>query len=149
MAANLNKVFLMGNLTRDPELKFTPQGQAIAKFSIAVNRTFKGGDGEMKKQTDFFNIVVWGKHGENCSKFLSKGRSVMVEGRLQTRTYETQEKQKRTVTEIIAENVQFLGSPGAASSGSKGSSVEDSGEEMSPESAENESLSGSESEVPF
>ena len=149
MAANLNKVFLMGNLTRDPELKFTPQGQAIAKFSIAVNRTFKGGDGEMKKQTDFFNIVVWGKSGENCSKFLSKGRPVLVEGRLQTRTYETQDKQKRSVTEIVAENVQFLGSAGSAGAGPRGSSVEDSGEELPADGAESESLTGSESEVPF
>ncbi len=91
MPAYLNKVFLMGNLTRDPELKYTPQGTAIAKFSIAVSRSFKGGDGEMKKQTDFFNIIVWGKQGENCSKYLLKGRAVHVEGRLQTRSYEIQE----------------------------------------------------------
>jgi len=110
--ANLNKVFLIGNLTRDPELKFTPQGTAVAKLGIAVNRQYKGSDGELKKQTDFFTVVVWGKTGENCSKFLSKGRPVFVEGRLQTRSYETQDKQKRTVTEIVADNVQFLGGPG-------------------------------------
>jgi len=117
MAGNLNKVFLIGNLTRDPELKFTPQGTAVAKLGIAVNRQFKGSDGELKKQTDFFNVVVWGKNGENCSKFLSKGRSVCVEGRLQNRTYETQDKQKRTVTEIVADNVQFLGGPGGGGGG--------------------------------
>ncbi|MBF0499920.1 MAG: single-stranded DNA-binding protein [Candidatus Riflebacteria bacterium] len=122
MAANLNKVFLMGNLTRDPELKFTPQGTAVAKLGIAVNRQFKGSDGELKKQTDFFNIVVWGKRGENCSKYLTKGRPVFVEGRLQTRTYETQDKQKRTVTEIVADNVQFLGgnTPGGTAPGTGG-----------------------------
>ncbi|HNV72592.1 MAG TPA: single-stranded DNA-binding protein [Candidatus Ozemobacteraceae bacterium] len=109
MAANLNRVFLVGNLTRDPELNYTPQGTAVGKFSIAVNRQYKGSDGEMKKQTDFFNIVVWGKTGETCKKFLTKGRSVLVEGRLQNRSYETQDKQKRTVTEIVADNVQFLG----------------------------------------
>ena len=107
--ANLNKVFLIGNLVRDPELKFTPQGTAIAKLGLAVNRQYKGGDGELKKQTDFFTIVVWGKTGESCGKFLAKGRPVFIEGRLQTRTYETQDKQKRTVTEIVADNVQFLG----------------------------------------
>ncbi|MBF0543246.1 MAG: single-stranded DNA-binding protein [Candidatus Riflebacteria bacterium] len=105
----MNKVLLIGNLTRDPELKFTPQGTAVAKLGIAVNRQYKGSDGEWKKQTDFFNIIVWGKSGENCSKFLTKGRSVFVEGRLQTRSYETQDKQKRTVVEVVADRVEFLG----------------------------------------
>ena len=129
MAANLNKVFLMGNLTRDPELKFTPQGTAVAKLGIAVNRQFKGSDGELKKQTDFFNIVVWGKSGENCSKFLTKGRPVFVEGRLQTRSYETQDKQKRTVTEIVADSVQFLGGggPGGSAPGTPGTGAPRSG----------------------
>jgi single-strand DNA-binding protein len=110
MAANLNKVFLMGNLTRDPELRHTAQGTSVANFSIAVNRNFRASDGEYKKETNFFNIIVWGKSGENCQKYLSKGRPVMVEGRLQNRSYETQDGQKRTVTEIVADNVQFLGS---------------------------------------
>ncbi|HNW35982.1 MAG TPA: single-stranded DNA-binding protein [Candidatus Ozemobacteraceae bacterium] len=128
MAANLNKVFLMGNLTRDPELKYTPQGTAVAKFSIAVNRQFKGGDGEMKKEVNFFNIVVWGKSGENCSKYLTKGRPAFIEGRLQNRTYETQDKQKRTVTEIIADSVQFLGGGGAGGPGGPGRSAEEGGD---------------------
>jgi single-strand DNA-binding protein len=118
MAGSLNKVFLVGNLTRDPELRFTAQGTAVANFSIAVNRSYKANDGEYKKEVSFFNIVVWGKTGENCSKFLSKGRSVLVEGRLQNRSYETQEGQKRTITEIVADNVQFLGGKGDASEGS-------------------------------
>lgn len=109
MAGNLNKVFLMGNLTRDPELRHTAQGTSVANFDIAVNRTYKGGDGDYKKEVSFFKIVVWNKQGENCAKFLSKGRPVLVEGRLQNRSYETMEGQKRTVTEIIADNVQFLG----------------------------------------
>lgn len=109
MAANLNKVYLMGNLTRDPELRHTAQGTSVANFSIAVNRNYKGSDGDFKKETNFFTIVVWGKNGENCSKYLSKGRPVLVEGRLQNRSYETQDGQKRTITEIVADNVQFLG----------------------------------------
>jgi len=109
MAGNLNKVFLLGNLTRDPELRHTAQGTSVANFSIAVNRTYKGNDGDFKKETSYFNIIVWGKTGENCAKFLTKGRPVLVEGRLQNRSYETQEGQKRTVTEIVADNVQFLG----------------------------------------
>jgi len=128
MAANLNKVFLMGNLTRDPELKYTPQGTAVAKFAIAVNRQFKGGDGEMKKEVNYFNIVVWGKSGENCSKFLSKGRPVFVEGRLQNRSYETQDKQKRTVTEIVADSVQFLGGGGPGGAGGPGRGAEEGGD---------------------
>ena len=110
MAGNLNKVFLIGNLTRDPELRHTAQGTSVANFSIAVNRTYKGNDGDFKKETSYFNIIVWGKTGENCAKYLSKGRPVFVEGRLQNRSYETQDGQKRTVTEIVADNVQFLGS---------------------------------------
>jgi len=129
MSANLNKVFLIGNLTRDPELRFTPQGTAVAKFGIAVNHQYKGSDGEFKKDVNFFNIVVWGKSGENCSKFLTKGRSVHIEGRLQNRSYETQDKQKRNITEIIADNVQFLGSRdgggGAGGSGGRSGGGED------------------------
>lgn len=109
MSGNLNKVFLLGNLTRDPELKYTKSGTAIANFSIAVNRSYKANDGEYKKEVNFFKIVVWGKSGENCSNYLSKGSSALVEGRLQNRNYETQDGQKRTITEIIADNIQFLG----------------------------------------
>jgi len=112
MAGALNKVFLLGNLTRDPELRYTAQGTAVANFSIAVNRSYKASDGEYKKEVNFFKVVVWGKTGENCSNYLSKGRPVLVEGRLQNRSYETQDGQKRTTTEIVADNVQFLGTRG-------------------------------------
>ncbi|HAE39302.1 MAG TPA: single-stranded DNA-binding protein [Candidatus Riflebacteria bacterium] len=112
MAGNLNKVFLLGNLTRDPELRHTAQGTSVANFSIAVNSSYKGNDGDFKKEVSYFNIVVWGKTGENCSKYLAKGRSVLVEGRLANRSYETQDGQKRTITEIVADNVQFLSSRG-------------------------------------
>lgn len=114
--ANLNKVFLMGNLTRDPELRHTTQGTAVASFSIAVNRSYKGSDGDWKKEVSFFNIVAWGKAGENCAKYLAKGKPIFVEGRLQNRSYETNDGQKRTVTEIVADNVQFLAASGQASS---------------------------------
>jgi len=108
--ANLNKIFLIGNLTRDPELRYTGTGTAVCGFSIAVNRSYKGSDGEFKKEVAFFNIVVWGKAGENCAKYLAKGRPALVEGRLTNRSYETQDGQKRNITEIVADNVQFLGS---------------------------------------
>lgn len=125
--ANLNKVFLMGNLTRDPELRHTASGTAVASFSIAVNRSFKGSDGEFKKEVAFFNIVVWGKAGENCAKFLTKGRPALVEGRLANRSYETQDGQKRNITEIVADNVQFLGS-GNREEGSQDNSPADNGD---------------------
>lgn len=99
----MNRVILIGRLARDPELRFTSSGKAVANFSVAVNRTFSR-DGE----ADFFNIVVWGKIAENCANYLAKGRLVGLEGRIQNRTYETQAGEKRYVTEIIANNVEFL-----------------------------------------
>ncbi len=133
--ASLNKCFLIGNLTRDPELKYTPQGTAVCKFGLAVSRKFKGGDGQMQEQTTFFNIVVWGKQGENCSKFLSKGRSVFIEGRIDIRDYETQDGQKRKATEIVAEMVQFLGGPGggAPRAAAPGGAPGEGGEFAGPE----------------
>lgn len=125
MAGNLNKVFLIGNLVRDPELRHTAQGTSVSNFSVAVNRNYKGSDGEYKRETNFFTIVVWGKSGENCAKYLSKGRSVMIEGRMQNRSYETSDGQKRTVTEIVADNVQFLGGRGD-------NQVESPGQDYSP-----------------
>lgn len=102
----MNSVILIGRLTRDPELRFTSAGRAVTTFSIAVDRPFIGKDGQ--KQTDFFNIVVWGKSAENCANYLVKGRLVAIKGALQNRTYETQQGEKRYITEIVAENVQFL-----------------------------------------
>ncbi len=101
--SSLNKVFLLGNLTRDPELRQTANGASVCNFSIAVNEGF--GD---KKKVNFFNVQAWQKTAEACAKYLAKGRPVLVEGRLQNRSYE-KDGQKRTVTEIVAENVQFLG----------------------------------------
>lgn len=100
--SSLNKVFLLGNLTRDPELRQTANGASVCSFSIAVNEGF--GD---KKKVNFFNVQAWQKTAEACAKYLSKGRPVLVEGRLQNRNYE-KDGQKRTITEIVAENVQFL-----------------------------------------
>lgn len=118
--ANLNLVQLIGNLTRDPELKFTPQGTAVCKFSLAINRKYKGNDGEMKQEVEYVNVVVWGKTAENVSKYLTKGKPCYVQGRLQTRSWETPEKQKRYATEVVAEMVQFLGTgSGGGQGGSK------------------------------
>lgn len=110
--ASYNRVILMGNLTRDPELRYTPGGTAVANFGIAINRRFKTED-EVREEVDFFDIVVWGKQAENCSEYLSKGRSVLVEGRLQQNRWETSEGQKRSKVEVVANTVQFLGSKSA------------------------------------
>lgn len=105
--ASLNKVFLMGNLTRDPELRFTPSGSALTVFGLAVNRKYKHND-EWKEEVCFIDITVWGKQAESCSEYLSKGRGVFVEGRLNLRTWETEDGQKRNKLEVVAINVQFL-----------------------------------------
>ncbi len=112
MAASLNKVFLMGNLTRDPELRYVPSGTAVANFTVAVNRPYKDTAGEKKEEVSFIRVVVWGKMAEICGEYLSKGRPVMVEGRLKSRSWEDQSGQKRSALDVVAMNVQFLGSKG-------------------------------------
>ena len=114
--ASYNKVILMGNLTRDPEVRFTPQGTPVANFSVAVNRKYKQGD-ELKEEVGFFDVVVFGKQAENCGQYLAKGRSVLVEGRLQQRRWETDDGQKRSKVEVVAQSVQFLSPPAGAGEG--------------------------------
>ncbi|KKT21213.1 MAG: Single-stranded DNA-binding protein, partial [Parcubacteria group bacterium GW2011_GWB1_43_8] len=104
---NLNKVFIMGNLTKDPELKTLPSGSSVANFGIATNRVWKNQQGEKQEEVQFHNIVVFGKQADTVSQYLKKGSSVLVEGRLQTRNWEAQDGTKRTKTEIVAERVQF------------------------------------------
>ena len=99
----LNRSILIGRLTKDPELRFTQSGKGVCNFALAVDSGF--GD---NKKTDFIDIVAWGQMGENCANYLSKGKLVAVDGRLSTRTYETQDGQKRKVYEVVAENVRFL-----------------------------------------
>ncbi len=108
MAASLNRVFIMGNLTRDPELRYIPSGQAVASFSVAVNRVYNTPSGEKKEEVSFINVVVWGRRAEVCGEYLSKGSPVFVEGRLQSRSWEDQSGAKRYALEVIASNVQFL-----------------------------------------
>jgi len=112
--ASFNRVLLIGNLTRDPELRYIPSGTAVASFSIAVNRNYKLPSGEKKEDTTFVRIVVWGRMGEVCSEYLRKGSPVFIEGRLQSRSWEGQDGQKRSTVEVIAQAVQFLGSRGGA-----------------------------------
>jgi len=104
--ASLNRVILIGNLTRDPELRYTPDGTPVASFTIAVNRAFTTRQGE--READFIPVVVWRKRAETCSEYLAKGSQVAVEGRLQIRNYEDKDGVKRRVAEVVAWSVQFL-----------------------------------------
>jgi single-strand DNA-binding protein len=108
--ASVNKVILIGNLGRDPELRYTQGGQAVANFTLATTERFSGRDGgERQERTEWHRITAWGRTAELCAQYLSKGRSVYIEGRLQTREWEDKEGQKRRTTEIVALSVQFLG----------------------------------------
>lgn len=109
--ANFNKVLLIGNLTKDPELRYTPQGIAVVNLRMAVNRRFKNKNQELKEEACFITVVAWDKQAETCNQYLHKGSSLLVEGRLQSRSWEDNTGQKRNVVEVRAERVQFLGAP--------------------------------------
>ena len=107
--ASLNKVFLIGNLTKPPELRYTPSGTAVADLRLAVNRNYTTQGGEKREETCFLTVVVWGKQAESCGEYLDKGSPILVEGRLQTREWEAKDGGKRTVIEVVGERVQFMG----------------------------------------
>ncbi len=110
--ASLNKALLIGNLTRDPELRYVPSGSAVASFTVATNRVYKLQTGEKKEETSFIRVVVWGRLAEVCGEYLKKGNPVFVEGRLQSRSWDGPDGQKRSALEVIATNIQFLKSSG-------------------------------------
>lgn len=110
--AGVNKVILIGNLGRDPEIRYTQSGQAVTNFTLATNETWKDKDGQKAEKTEWHRIVAWGKLAELCSQYLAKGRTVYIEGRLQTRDWEDKDGHKRQTTEINASTVQFLGGQG-------------------------------------
>src|SRR6266567_3509134 len=128
MAKSLNRVQLIGNLTRDPELRYTPNGNAVCTFGLATNRSWTTDSGEKREETDFHRIVAWNKLAELCSQFLVKGGKVYVEGRLSTRSWTGQDGQQRSTTEVIIDDMILLGSEGY-SSGSQGSQGTELGEE--------------------
>jgi single-strand DNA-binding protein len=117
MAGNINRVIITGNLTKDPELRSLPSGSSVCELRIACNgRRKNGSTGQWEDDPNFFNVTVWGQQGENCKRFLSKGRGVAIDGRLNWREWET-DGQKRSAVDIIAETVQFLGGRDDAASG--------------------------------
>ncbi len=140
MARSVNQVFLMGNLTRDPELRQTPNGQSVCGFGLALNRAYRTQAGEWQEATDFIDIVTWGPLAERVSQYLAKGRRVLVQGRLQSRNWE-QDGQKRTKVEVVANDVTFLdsrGFNGEQESGTMPSSEKEPTEKVKPSKKDKE-----------
>ena len=129
--ASVNKVILVGNLGKDPEVRFTPSGRAVARFTLATAESWMDQESGRQERTDWHNIVVWGKQAESCGQYLAKGRQVYVEGRITSRSYDDKDGNKRYITEIIAQRVQFLGGGGggrgAQQEGSSGGGFDDFG----------------------
>lgn len=119
MARSFNQVILMGNLTRDPELRQTPNGQNVCSFSLALSRAYKGADGQWQEATDYVDVVAWGPLGERVAQYLNKGSQCLVNGRLQSRSWE-QDGQKRSKVEVNAQDVTFLGGRGGDGGGNGG-----------------------------
>lgn len=122
MARSVNQVILMGNLTRDPEVRQTPNGQTVCSFGLALNRSYKGADGDWQEATDFVDIVAWAQLGERVSQYLHKGSRVLVQGRLQYRSWD-QDGQKRSKLDVVANDVTFLDGRDGGEGGSGGSSA--------------------------
>lgn len=133
--AGLNKVMIIGNLGRDPEMRYTPNGAAVTSFSVAVNRRWTSQDGQPQDETEWFNVVAWNKLAETCNQVLSKGRLVYVEGRLRTRSWDGQDGQKHYRTEVIASTVQFLDSARSRSQDTAGAAgaEDDFGGDVEPD----------------
>lgn len=110
MAGGLNKVMIIGNVGRDPEMRYTPSGQAVTSFSVAVSRTWVDPNNERRDETEWFNVVAWSKLAETCNQLITKGRKVYIEGRLQTRSWEGQDGQKKYRTEVVANTMLLLDS---------------------------------------
>jgi single-strand DNA-binding protein len=110
--ASVNKVILVGNLGKDPEVRFTPSGRAVAKFPLATTDSWMDQESGRQERTEWHNIVVWGKQAENCGQYLAKGRQVYIEGAIRSHSYDDKDGNKRYITEIVAQRVQFLGGGG-------------------------------------
>ena len=141
---DFNKVFLMGRLTKDPELRYTAGGAPVANLRMAINRVYQSQSGEKKEEVCYVTVVVWRKQAEAAGEYLKKGDPLFVEGRLQSKSWETEDKQKRTVLEVVADRVQFL------NRGTKSGGSSEAGHEgMEEESAPQGSAAGSEEDIPF
>jgi single-strand DNA-binding protein len=142
--ANINRVVLVGNLTRDPELRQTPSGTSVCGLRIAVNTRRKDSSGQWTEKPNYFDITVWGQQGENCAQYLSKGRPVAIDGRLEWREWDAQDGTKRQAVEVIADTVQFLGSRGDGS-GDGGNQFVPAGAQNSPDA----DFQAADDDIPF
>ena len=124
-AMSVNKVILVGNLGKDPEVRFTGTGRAVARFPVATSEVWNDNDGQRQERTEWHNIVVWGKQAETCGQYLAKGRQVFIEGSIRTRQYDDKEGNKRYITEVIGQRVQFLGGRGGGGGGDSPRAVEE------------------------
>jgi len=127
---SVNKVILVGNLGKDPEVRFTGSGKAVCKFPLATSEVWNDAEGARQERTDWHNVIVWGKQGETCGQYLAKGRQVYVEGSIRTRSYDDKDGNKRYITEIIAQRVRFLGGGGAGRTAAAGEALPPLPEEM-------------------
>ena len=154
MAGGVNKVILVGNLGADPEVRFTPSGQAVANFRIATIENWTDNAGQKHERTEWHRIVVWGKLGELCGEYLAKGRQCFVEGRLQTREWTDKENKKNYTTEVVASNVVFLGGPRGEAGAGGGRPRVRNGDEYAATPAPEEMVhtangAGAEDDIPF
>ena len=142
---SVNKVLLIGNLGKDPEVRFTPGGKAVGRFPLATSELWNDQDGQRQERTEWHNVVVWGKQAETCGQYLSKGRQVFVEGSIRTRQYDDKDGNRRYMTEVIAQRVQFLGgdrgrSGDAPRSGGGGGGAGGGGDELPPPTPEDDDI---------
>jgi single-strand DNA-binding protein len=142
--AGVNKAILIGNLGRDPELRYTPGGQAVATFSLATSEKWRDKDGVMQDKTEWHNIVVWGRQAEIAKEYLAKGRQVYLEGRIQNRSYDDKDGNKRYISEVVVQRMQFLGSRDQAGAGAG----TPSGGDVPPEPPPND-LASEDDDLPF
>ena len=147
--ANFNKVMLMGNLTKDPDLKYTPSGAAVCEFGLAVNRSFKGKDGSQRDETCFVDIKAWGRQAEVLNQYMSKGRPIFIEGRLEQSRWETKDGQKRSKIRVVVEQFQFLGSRSDEKGGGRSNSYEKSASNNAPPAAASNEMDDYSDEPPF
>ena len=149
MARGFSKVIIMGNITRDPELRSTPSGTQVCGFSVAVNRNYKDGSGEQKENVSFFDCSAWGKSGELIAQYAKKGSGILVSGRLEQRSWEDKEGQKRSRVEIVVEDFNFVGGGNAGEGGSSSSSSKSSAasSDVAPDDISDEPIDLS--EIPF
>ncbi len=145
--ANFNKVLLIGNLTKDPELRYTPQGTAVVNLRLAVNRRFRDRNQELKEEVCFITAVAWDKQAETCNQYLHKGSPVFIEGRLQSRSWEDNAGQKRNTIEVRAERIQFLSSAGGQRESAAAEEVTEPSSSAPPASTESSWLEESEGET--